>query len=159
MASAEEQLQAIRKEIAGDLAKIEDELAAAHASALLAETTHRAATEEWRLLSALAARGGQSVAVTGGDGEMTTSELAAPFHTRLIGRRDEILEPARCARARARAEVTALEHRRGTLLDSIAQIDRALSGESRAVVARLPPAPKRIPRIVEFDTVERAAAK
>jgi hypothetical protein len=145
MVEAAEHLTRIRAELAGDLAEIEEQLTQARADAREAETVLQGAIAEWRSLEQLTVRGGDTAHYTA---------LASPLHAKLLEIRDGLIKPPERARARARARVGSLEHQRGTLLDSLEQIDRALRGDRNGVVTRLPPAPKRLAPIVEFSDVE-----
>jgi hypothetical protein len=145
-----EHLSRIRGEIASDLGKVEEEIRDARTAASQAEAGHLAAVEEWKALETRAARGGEKYGIHGGLIDYVA--LASPLHSRLLDVRDELIKPAERARGQARARISALEYRRGALLESLEQIDRASRGEGSPVV-RLEPLPKRVALIVEFDNV------
>jgi hypothetical protein len=154
MADPADHLSRIRADLAGDLAKVEIELVEARTAAAAAEAAHQAALAESNALLDLAARGGQGI---NAEGKTITPMLAAPLHSRLSAARDEMVKPTERMRAQARTTIASLEHRRGTLMDSLRQIDSALSGE-RPAVSRLQPTPKRVAPIVEFNNVELRGA-
>jgi hypothetical protein len=154
MADTAAHLSRIGDELQEDLAKVEADLAEARADVIQTESAHLAAVAESNELFLLAARGGDTRLDV-----VTTPELAAPLHSRLTAVRDDLIKPAARARARARAKVSALEYQRGTLRDSIRQIETALSGGRPAKVRRLEPAPKRVAPIVDFNNVSPATSK